>query len=498
VTGGTYWNYIIGVGRAWSETTDNGYTRASFPFAIVQVGQNCLHNGVMTFLFNKNASPKISHVAYQIDAEGCPTFQFDMAGQLAATYTPATVPNDAAIETAEATEVTNRLPVKPFTALATDFPSSGINTSAILAQYTYPNSVTTYGVVINGINYNSGCATRHTSSTSPSTPNGLGYYPYCSEMRMPSYSTAKSAFASLGMMRLGELYGSGVYTQDISTWVPQYVDGGVWTNVTFGNASDMATGNYISSGYEVDENSSTTTTFLNATSYASKIADAITPFPHKVAPGTTWVYQSVASFIETQAENAYLKSQQGSSADLFTMMKTDVYTPLNMSQGFMVTERTDNAQNPSTSGAITGAPAGYFGLFYNIDDMAKIGSFIDAGTGVINGNQVIDPTRLQDALYKTSNPGLTVPCAVTTCNSSNLYDWHFVYNHNFWGKVVTNAEYSTIHCTTYPTIPFMSGYGGITIMMFPNGATYYVQSDAYEFWIDAAITQIAKLSPICS
>jgi hypothetical protein len=34
-------------------------------------------------------------------------------------------------------------------------------------------------------------------------------------------------------------------------------------------------------------------------------------------------------------------------------------------------------------------------------------------------------------------------------------------------------------------------------MMPPNGATYYVQSDAYAFWIDAAITQIATLAPIC-
>ena len=116
----------------------------------------------MTFLFNKNANPKISHVAYQLTGEGCPTFMFDMAGQVAASYTPATVANDTAIENAEATEVTNRMPVKPFSALATDFPSSGINTSAFLAQYVYPNSVTTYGVVINGINYNSGCATRHT------------------------------------------------------------------------------------------------------------------------------------------------------------------------------------------------------------------------------------------------------------------------------------------------------------------------------------------------
>jgi hypothetical protein len=475
ITGSANWNYIIGPGRVWSETTDNGFTRAAFPLALVQRNQNCVHNGSLTFLFNKNATPNISHVAYQFTGEGCPTFMFDMAGKVAASYTPATVVNDTAIENAAAAEVANRMPVKPFSALATDFPSSGINTSAFLSQYLYPNSVTTYGVVINGINYSSGCATRHTAA-------GLGNYPFCSEMRLPSYSTAKSAFSSLAMMRLGQLYGSAVYGSLISTWVPEYIDGGAWTNVTFGNANDMATGNYISSMYESDENGSATTAFIDAESYATKIADAITPFPHKATPGTVWVYQSVASFIFTQGMNAYLKSVQGSTADLFAMMSTSVYQPLLTSQGFQTTVRTDNSA--------TGAPSGYYGLFFNIDDVAKIGQFVDAGTGMINGTQVLDATRLQESLFRTSNPGLPVPDT-----GKPKYKNTWVYLHNFWGKKVTGAEFPTIPCTF--TVPFMSGYGGNTIMPLPNGATYYVFSDAYEFPIDAAITQINTLASYC-
>jgi len=475
ITGSATWNYIIGPGRVWKEAGDNGYTRAAFPLTLVQRNQNCVHNGSVTFLFNKNASPNISHAAYQFTGEGCPTFMFDMAGQVVASYAPSTVANDTAIENAEAAEVANRMPVKPFSALATDFPSSGIDTGALLSQYVYPNSVTTYGVVINGINYSSGCATRHTAA-------GLGPYPFCSEMRMPSYSTAKSAFSSLAMMRLGQLYGNAAYSNLISTWVPQYVDGGTWTNVTFGNTSDMATGNYISSAYESDENGSATTAFINAETYATKISDAITPFPHKAAPGTVWVYQSVASFILTQGMNAYLKRIQGSSADLFNMVSTSVYQPLLTSQGFQSTVRTDNSA--------TGAPSGYYGLFFNIDDVAKIGQFVDAGTGVINSTQVLDRTRLQEALFRTSNPGLPVP---DTGNPQYKNTW--VYLHNFWGKKITSAEFPTIPCSL--TIPFMSGYGGNTIMPLPNGATYYVFSDAYEFPIDAAITQINKLLSYC-
>jgi hypothetical protein len=35
-------------------------------------------------------------------------------------------------------------------------------------------------------------------------------------------------------------------------------------------------------------------------------------------------------------------------------------------------------------------------------------------------------------------------------------------------------------------------------MPLPNGATYYVFSDAYEFPIDAAITQVNALSSLCN
>ncbi|HEY4977593.1 MAG TPA: hypothetical protein VII25_00370, partial [Candidatus Acidoferrum sp.] len=48
ITGSTAWNYILGPGRVWQENNDNGYMRASLPFALVERNQNCVHNGEMT------------------------------------------------------------------------------------------------------------------------------------------------------------------------------------------------------------------------------------------------------------------------------------------------------------------------------------------------------------------------------------------------------------------------------------------------------------------
>ena len=71
VTGQTAYNYIIGPGRVWDETTDLGYSRASFPFALVLYNNNCVFNGLMTFLFKTGGSPNVSNVRYQIDQETC-------------------------------------------------------------------------------------------------------------------------------------------------------------------------------------------------------------------------------------------------------------------------------------------------------------------------------------------------------------------------------------------------------------------------------------------
>ena len=44
----------------------------------------------------------------------------------------------------------------------------------------------------------------------------------------------------------------------------------------------------------------------------------------------------------------------------------------------------------------------------------------------------------------------------------------------------------------------MSGFGGITVVLLPNGAIYYVFSDNAEFaWLSAA-AELAKLGGFCT
>ena len=68
-----FWNYLVGPGRAWDEAGDGGYTRASFPLALVQHGLNCTHHGTVMFLFDDT---RVSRAQVQITQETCQYLKF--------------------------------------------------------------------------------------------------------------------------------------------------------------------------------------------------------------------------------------------------------------------------------------------------------------------------------------------------------------------------------------------------------------------------------------
>ena len=473
ITASPAWNYIVGPGRVWQEKGDHGYARAAFPFALVERNQNCVHNGEMTFLFSNKKKSNISNVRYQVTQETCLYLKFDMWGQLGASYASVKVGGAEVVEKATAAEMANRLPTRPLSALKTDFPTSGIEIENLTEGRRLPEDVTTYGLFINGVNYVSDCPTRY------------GRYAFCNNMRLPSYSLAKSSFAGLAMMWLGEKYGASVYSQLIRNYVPQYVDGGDWGNVTFANTSDMATGNYLFTKREADEGSPQELDFLIAEPYSEKIKDAFALFPHKSEPGTAWVYQTHATFILTQAMSAYLEQREGSGADIFDAVRRTVYQAIHVSQGGLSMLRTDN----STSGK----PFGGYGMFFIQDDVAKIGRLLNISGGLIDGKQVLDPVRLRESLFRSPNvstTGIAIPDEGTPPASNT-----FRYHNYFWGKNMTSVEFPQYRCNFWTS--FMSGYGGNSVVLLPNGAVFYIFSDGNEFVWYAAINEINKIAPLC-
>jgi hypothetical protein len=251
ITDHPYWNYIIEPGRVWNEDGDGAYSRVSFPFALVWKGSNAIFNGVMSFLF-KDADA--SSVWYQTTQETTASLSADLWGQLDAAYHPEQVNNAAEVRTEFAEEQANRFPSKPIEQLAEDYSQVDITQ---FGRGISKNHLTYFGFVFNGVNYVSSCPTRY------------GEYAYCEYMRAPSYSTAKSTFPSLALMRLAQKYDPQAAELLIKDYVPEYINSpGDWSNVTIDHTLDMATGNFRSAGYMEDEDNFNTDPFWNEEYYA--------------------------------------------------------------------------------------------------------------------------------------------------------------------------------------------------------------------------------------
>ncbi|WP_299594849.1 choice-of-anchor D domain-containing protein [uncultured Microbulbifer sp.] len=437
------WEYVLTPGRVWNENGDAGYSRVALPFALQQKNANCMHNGVMTFLFKDDGS--VSDVAYQIASETCLYYQFDMWGQLSASYNPQSVSNGAALVSDYQAEVAARMPSKPLSVLAQDYPGTDY-TAFATPNGKDPAAISLVGFVIDGTHYVGGCSTRE------------GDYPYCESLVVPSYSSAKSVFAGGAMMRLEQKY-PGTFNQSIGSYIGECNGNGNWNDVTFGNALDMGTGNYKLAGYMSDEGASHTNDLFLPEDHASKINYSCTEYSRKASPGTKWVYHTSDTYILGTAMNAYLQGIEGSSSDIFQdILLDEVLAPLNVSPTAEFTRRTYDGVQQAFAG---------WGLIWLRDDVAKIGSLFTGSSQSTLHQAQLDAAMQRDATDRGLEP---------------LNDYK--YNNGFWAHEISG---SISGCSNPLWLPFMSGYGGISVLILPNNSLYYYFGDDDEYlWMDAA------------
>ncbi len=450
------WNYILEPGRVWNENNDNGYSRVSIPFALQENQANCTHNGILTFAFKDDGS--ITKVAVQIGGETCLYFQYDLTGLVSAEYIQGNVSGASSLISNYTAEVLNRIEVKPIEQLATDYPNSGINVNNIASEQS--SAPTTHGVLYNGVHYAAPCKTRH------------GNYPFCEVMSLPSYSTAKTAVTNFAFALLVEQDAS-VRNLMISPNVPECQDNingtsSIWSDVSIENALDMATGNYRLSSYEGDEGSTAVVNeFFLTFTHDEKIKHSCERYIRKDAPNTHFSYHSSDTYIAGVAlDNFY-------SGDLFDKLVEEVYKPLNLSPVTYTSVRTEGTIND---------PYWSHGLTWHSDDMIKLGQLINEN-GVINGQQVLNSALMKDMLVIGGDIGL------------ETYGPESTYLNGIW--TYDMGQRSSPLCPTGTWVPYMSGYGGIGIVMFPNGAVYYFVSDSSSYAFGGAEAELNKISNIC-
>lgn len=453
-----HWEFILEPGRVWDEAGDGRWSRASLPFALQERNANCTHNGLLSFLFQNDGS--VSRVAYQVTSETCQYLQVDLWGVLDARYTPGEIRNSGSIIESFREEVDARLPVKPIAAIADDYPGADPGNF----NWFPADEVSTFGFAINGVHYSGGCKTRY------------GPYPYCEVLDLPSYSLAKSIFAGTAYMALEQEF-PGAADLPVSLYVPE-CDKARWQDVTLQHTIDMTTGNYTSLEPDIDEFASYDTDFMGGETHAQKIHTSCTLFPRKAKPGSTFAYHTSDTYIAGTMMNAFLAEQTGAENAVPRDIHSDVLVeklmkPLGLSPVTWTTRRTyDEISQPF---------AGY-GLTLHADDIARLGLFLARGDGIIGERQVLDRRELNAALQREpADIGIEA-------GSADLR-----YNNGFWAYR-TDLQGT---CDEAVWIPLMSGYGGISIALLPNGSLFYVFSDKGRFeWLKAAI-ESHKIQGIC-
>ena len=350
-----YWEFVIGTGRVWREPKDHGYSRASIPFALVEVNANCVHNGVLSFLYR--ADGRISKAAYQVSSETCAYFKADLWGLLDASYMPKPVPGRDTIANAYAIEAAGRLPRRPVTELARDYPGADVSSFAH-PDDVKPADLTTWGVVVGGIHYAGGCPTR------------AGEYPFCEQLELPSYSLAKSAFAALALMRLERLH-PGTRLERVADHVPECRGSGNWSDVSLENLLDMASGNYLSAADHGDEyESGVEPGFFMPATHAAKIDYACNRFPRRVPPGERFVYRTSDTYILGSAMSDVVRRELGAKADLVDdLVAPQLWRPSGIGAGVAVARRTMDAVAQPFTG---------YGLLLQPDDVAKLARFFES------------------------------------------------------------------------------------------------------------------------
>ncbi len=453
-----HWDYIVGLGKIWPQEEQKALFKIAMPFSLVEKNQNCVHNGALTFLIDYQG--KTSNFYYQISSETCLYFNADFWGKGQVNYQAKVIPTAKTVIENFKDEIANRIKTKNIKELKNKY--HDINVAKLsLKNIISREKMTLYGVV-DQYHYVSDCQTRH------------GLYPFCDELVLPSYSTAKSLFAGLAMLRLAKIY-PNIYHEKVTDWVPA-CDQQSWQEVTLGHLLNMTSGHYLSNKDTGDEDAKHSLIFFNAKTHQEKIRYSCRYLPKKQPAGERFIYHTSDTYLLGTALTHFIKAKKGKHADIFNdVLVNDLWPVIGFSPVVYSTRRTiDELQQPFSG----------YGLFLLRDDIAKLSRFFNQQLLMYSTAQesLLEVKNLKEALQRLDHPS----------GVKTSYDF-LRYSNGFWARKVSDF----LGCKKETWLPFMSGYGGISIVLLPDGREFYYVSDSGKFSWRSAIKELHKIKAIC-
>ncbi|WP_323760447.1 serine hydrolase domain-containing protein [Maricaulis sp.] len=446
-----HWEWIVEPGRVWQ--MPDGQLRAVMPVALQERNANCIHTGWLGF--DPAHGAHVQRAALVMGAETCAYFQFDLWTRLTVSFEPEQHPSADRVRERFQAERANRSVRHPIEALQERFTGADIAAFGSPLEVS-PDAMTVFGLLAGDALFAGGCQTR------------FGPDPYCESLPLPSYSLAKSMVASVALMRLERLY-PGARSAHIADYVPA-CSAARWSGVTFEHALDMATGLYSSSDYNRDEDDPSLWTFMSQTTHADRIEAACSLHPRRTDPGEDWVYHTTDTYVLGAAMQAFWREQTGrADSDFYNDLLVPIWHEIGLSPLADRTRRTYDAEQQPVAG---------WGLTLHFDDVVRLAAYLLGP----RAPDTLDPGMLDAALQRDpEDRGL--PAGGETQR----------YQNGFWAWNAGPA----LGCGRDAWIPAMSGYGGITVALIPNGHVYAYASDGRQFAWRRAAAQSNALEPFC-
>jgi len=431
------WNIQFGKGKGYFDENLN-VSVILLPFSLMHKNANCVHTGIS--IFSLDEQKKSSNVIFQVASETCSYYKFDYISIYKGQFESLSGKNIMSSK-----NTSNGVEKKSFEEL---YDAYKIEANSFAdSRYFSAENVTIFGLIDGKKHYQSVCNTR------------LGTNIFCDQIVLPSYSLAKSIAGTLSLSLINDAF-KDISQYNVYDLIPE-CNKKKWSDVTLENLSDMSTGQYFSTNFDYDESSLATTNFLfRADSHKQKVKIACNSFPRKKRPGKSFIYHTTDTYLLGVALNNYLINNT-SASDYFN----DVLVPFLEGYNFSsISKFSLRTIDENYNNALTG-----LGMYFSVNDLYHLSNILHSVKNNSSKN-----IFLHDAL----NPNYSN--SLEAIRSANIF-----YNNGFWSKVFDKNLFG---CKQDIWIPFMSGFGGITFALLPNGMSYYYFSDGYVYsWEDAVL-----------
>ena len=437
--GKSYWDVLVQPGRVWSEPADGGWSRAAFPFALVNSIEGETHNGIATFLYR---GKRVSNLRFQIVMQTASFYvkeSFLATGLVPAAFRSVDGAPLQDRRQAYRLERDDRLPLIPWQSLAAQV---GADKLEAFDGELKPNLILMSGLDYQGTFYLKSCR------------GAGGNVPWCDRARFGVWSATKALAIESALLRLAQKFGPSVFDLKISDYVPEAAAFEGWRHVRFEDAVDMATG--IGNGTTRTQPNDIVDGYLDA-SYATwyearSVHDKVMALlkdgrSYPWGPGKVARYRDQDMFILGVALDRFLKSKEGPSADIWGMLRTEVFEPIGVHEA-----PTNRTIEPDGS---IGQPLMAYGYYPTVGEVVRVARLYQ-NRGRWGGTQILDGVRI-DELLTGKRKGL--PSGE-----------HFAYGEVLYSNALWFAPYSkTGACHLY--YPSMVGWGGNLVALLPDGLT---------------------------